>query len=174
MASAWLNKLNAAQREAATHGDGPLLVVAGAGTGKTMTLAGRVAYLVERGVPPGRILLLTFTRRAAAEMICRAAHLSGADNASQVWGGTFHAVGNRLLRIYGSAVGVAPEFTVMDQGDAADMMNLLRQELGLASRERRFPKKNTLVSIYSRTVSAGEKLRPGASARNPAVRPPDA
>ena len=158
MSSPWLDQLNAAQREAATHGDGPLLVVAGAGTGKTKTLASRVAWLIDQGVEPGRILLLTFTRRAAAEMIRRAAHLTGADHVAQVWGGTFHAVANRLLRIYGTAVGIVPEFTVMDQSDAADMMNLLRNELGLSKRDRRFPKKSTLVSIYSRTASAGEKL----------------
>ncbi|MCH8970101.1 MAG: ATP-dependent helicase, partial [Planctomycetes bacterium] len=158
MSSSWLDQLNVAQREAATHGDGPLLVVAGAGTGKTKTLASRVAWLIDQGVEPGRVLLLTFTRRAAAEMIRRAAHLTGADNVAQVWGGTFHATANRLLRIYGTAVGIAPEFTVMDQSDAADMMNLLRNELGLSKRDRRFPKKGTLVSIYSRTVSAGEKL----------------
>ena len=158
MSFSWLDQLNVAQREAATHGDGPLLVVAGAGTGKTKTLASRVAWLIEQGVPPGRILLLTFTRRAAAEMIRRAAHFTGADNVAQVWGGTFHAIANRLLRIYGTAVGIAPEFTVMDQSDAADMMNLLRNELGLSQRDRRFPKKSTLVSIYSRTASAGEKL----------------
>ncbi len=158
MSSPWLDQLNIAQREAATHGDGPLLVVAGAGTGKTKTLASRVAWLIEQGIEPGRILLLTFTRRAAAEMIRRAAHLTGADNVAQVWGGTFHAIANRLLRIYGTAVGIVPEFTVMDQSDAADMMNLLRNELGLSKRDRRFPKKSTLVSIYSRTASAGEKL----------------
>ena len=163
MSSSWLDQLNVAQREAATHGDGPLLVVAGAGTGKTKTLASRVAWLIEQGVEPGRILLLTFTRRAAAEMIRRAAHLTGADNVAQVWGGTFHAIANRLLRIYGTAVGLAPEFTVMDQSDAADMMNLLRNELGLSKRARRFPKKGTLVSIYwrtSRQCHPGETLIP--------------
>lgn len=158
MASNWLTQLNPAQRTAATHGDGPLLVVAGAGTGKTITLAGRVAHLVERGVPPERILLLTFTRRAAAEMIRRGGEMTGSQTLAQVWGGTFHAVANRLLRIYGQALGIAPQFTVMDQGDAADFMNLLRSELGLTKKERRFPKKDTLVSIYSRTVNAGEKL----------------
>ena len=81
------------------HGDGPLLVVAGAGTGKTKTLASRVAWLIDQGVEPGRILLLTFTRRAAAEMIRRAAHLTGAEHVAQVWGGTFHAIANRLLRM---------------------------------------------------------------------------
>ncbi len=86
MSSPWLDQLNVAQREAATHGDGPLLVVAGAGTGKTKTLASRVAWLIDQGVEPGRILLLTFTRRAAAEMVRRAAHFTGADDVAQVWG----------------------------------------------------------------------------------------
>jgi DNA helicase-2/ATP-dependent DNA helicase PcrA len=159
MPSSWLDELNPAQQAAATCGDGPLLVIAGAGTGKTMTLAARVAYLLEQGVRPERILLLTFTRRAAAEMLRRARGMSGRPGADNVWGGTFHAVANRLLRIHGRALNLSPDFTVIDQADAADMMSLIRSELGLASRERRFPRKETLVSIYSRTVNAQEKLR---------------
>jgi DNA helicase II / ATP-dependent DNA helicase PcrA len=161
MPAPWLDELNAAQREAVTHGDGPLLVVAGAGTGKTKTLACRVACLIERGIPPDRILLLTFTRRAAAEMVTRAGRLiderqGGA--VGKVWGGTFHATANRLLRIYGRAIGLTADFTVMDQGDAADLMNLIRNELGLAKQKRRFPQKQTLASLYSRMVNAQEKL----------------
>ena len=151
-------ELNAAQREAATHGEGPLLVVAGAGTGKTMTLAARVAHLLDRGVAPERLLLLTFSRRAAREMLGRAHRLSGRAEAERVWGGTFHAVANRLLRTNGRALGLHPDFTVLDQADGADVMNLLRDELGYSSRERRFPRKETLASIYSRTVNAGQKL----------------
>ncbi len=158
MAANWLDQLNPAQREAVTHGDGPLLVVAGAGTGKTKTLACRVAYLLDKGVSPDRLLLLTFTRRAAAEMVRRAGQLSQHSAAGSVWGGTFHAVANRLLRIYGQAVGLRADFTVMDQGDAADLMNLIRSERGLGTRDRRFPKKHTLVNIYSRAVNAQEKL----------------
>ena len=157
----WLDELNPAQREAVTHGEGPLLVVAGAGTGKTKTLACRVAFLIDRGVPPDRILLLTFTRLAAAEMLTRAGRLVGGKQgggAGKVWGGTFHAVANRLLRIYGRALGLPGDFTVMDQGDAADLMSLIRSELGLSKRKRRFPQKRTLVSIYSRMVNAQEKL----------------
>ena len=154
----WLDDLNPAQREAVTHGEGPLLVVAGAGTGKTRTLACRVAWLIERGVEPDRILLLTFTRRAAAEMLSRAGRLVSQQITGKVWGGTFHAVANRLLRRYGRFIGLSPDFTVMDQGDAADMMNLIRNELGLGKGERRFPRKQTLVSIYSRMVNAQEKL----------------
>jgi len=152
-------QLNPAQREAVTHGEGPLLVVAGAGTGKTRTLACRVAYLIEQGVPPDRILLLTFTRRAAAEMLARARHMTGQATVGRVWGGTFHAVANRLLRIYGHAIGLPHDFTVMDEADAADMMNLIRNELGIGRGDRRFPRKETLVKIYSRTVNAQQPLR---------------
>lgn len=158
MAKPWLDKLNDAQREAVTHGDGPLLVIAGAGTGKTNTLACRVAHLIDQGVQPGRILLLTFTRRAAREMLSRAGQHVGSSAAGQVWGGTFHSVAHRLLRIYGSALGLAPQFSVIDQSDAADVLNLIRSDLGLAKTDRRFPNKATLIRIYSRTVNSGRKL----------------
>ena len=157
-AKRWLEELNPAQRDAVTFGEGPLLVIAGAGTGKTRTLACRVAYLLEQGVAPDRLLLLTFTRRAAAEMLSRAAHLTGIDTVQRVWGGTFHSVANRLLRLYGRAVGLGPDFTVMDQDDAADLMNLVRNELGLAKGDRRFPRKTTLAKIYSHTRSAQRAL----------------
>ena len=150
--------LNPEQRAAATHGDGPLLIVAGAGTGKTTTLAARVAYLLERGIEAERLLLLTFSRRASREMIHRAEHLSGHRDAGRVWGGTFHAVGNRLLRLHGRALGLSPDFTVLDQGEAADVFGLLREELGLATKERRFPRKETIAAIYSRTVNAATPL----------------
>ncbi|HXJ66503.1 MAG TPA: ATP-dependent helicase [Actinomycetota bacterium] len=156
----WLDTLNPPQREAVTHGGGPLLVVAGAGSGKTWTLACRVAHLIDSGVPPHRILLLTFSRRAAREMLSRAERLidgSGAP-ATRVWGGTFHAVANRLLRLYARQLGLAPDFTVLDQADGADLMNLIRSDLGLAARERRFPRKETLASIHSRVVNAGTPL----------------
>jgi DNA helicase II / ATP-dependent DNA helicase PcrA len=150
--------LNPAQLAAVNHGDGPLLVVAGAGTGKTTTLAARVAALIERGVRPERILLLTFSRRAAREMVSRAERMTGSNEAERVWGGTFHAVANRLLRSNGRPLGLRPDFTVLDQGDGADVLNLIRDEMGFSTRERRFPRKETLASIYSRTVNAGEKL----------------
>jgi len=153
-----MQTLNPAQREAVTHGDGPLLVVAGAGTGKTWTLACRVAHLVDRGVRPERILLLTFTRRAAREMLGRAGRLTGREIGGRVWGGTFHAVANRLLRLHGRSLGLSPHFTVMDQTDTADLMNLIRGELGLDARDRRFPRKETLAAIHSRAVNAGAKL----------------
>ncbi len=165
----WLGPLNAAQRDAVTCEGGPVLVVAGAGTGKTMTLASRVAWLIQHGTPPARILLLTFTRRAAREMLARAERMAGraagepGDTAERaqgrVWGGTFHAVANRLVRGFGRAAGIRPDFTVMDQADAADLMNLIRGELGLGERERRFPRKDTLAAIYSRTVNAQVPLQ---------------
>ncbi len=154
--------LNPTQREAVTHAGGPLLIVAGAGTGKTTTLASRVAWLLSEGVRPERMLLLTFSRRAAREMTSRAERIACAADAgvdaSRVWSGTFHAIGNRLLRLHGRALGLDPSFTVLDQADAADVMNLLRDELGFSGRERRFPRKETIAAIYSRTVNAGEKL----------------
>ncbi|HVE70574.1 MAG TPA: UvrD-helicase domain-containing protein, partial [Thermoanaerobaculia bacterium] len=108
-------ELNAEQAAAAAHGDGPLLVIAGAGTGKTRTLVHRVAHLIDRGVRPDRILLLTFTRRAAHEMLARAERLVGGASA-RVHGGTFHATGHRLLRQYGPTAGLARDFSVLDEG----------------------------------------------------------
>jgi len=159
----WLDELNPQQRAAVTHGSGPLLVVAGAGTGKTKTLAYRVAYLISQGVDPSRILLLTFTRRASQEMLRRAAVIvaRGATSATgRVWGGTFHAISNRLLRTHHKAAGLRQDFTVMDQGDAEDLMNLIRHDLGLHKAEKRFPRKRTCLSIYSRCINASEELEP--------------
>jgi len=159
-ATSWRASLNPAQRAAVTAADGPVLVIAGAGSGKTWTLACRVAHLIEQGVPPERILLLTFSRRAAREMLSRADRLVGHGRAHKVWGGTFHAVANRWLRLYGRALGLAPDFTVLDQADSADLMDLVRGELqlGRGPRERRFPKKDTLAAIYSRMVNGGVGL----------------
>jgi DNA helicase II / ATP-dependent DNA helicase PcrA len=156
----WLDELNPQQRAAVVHGDGPLLVVAGAGTGKTKTLAYRVAYLISQGMDPSRILLLTFTRRAAQEMLRRAANIvvRGTSGTGRVWGGTFHAIANRLLRTYHKAAGLHQDFTVMDQGDAEDLLNLIRHDLGLHKMEKRFPRKRTCLSIYSRCVNASEDL----------------
>ena len=151
-----LERLNPEQRAAVEHVGGPLLVVAGAGSGKTWTLACRVARLVDRGVAPERILLLTFTRRAAREMLSRAS--AGALELGHVWGGTFHATANRLLRLHGRALGLSPDFTVLDRTDTADLMDLIRGELGLGEGERRFPRKETLADVYSRTVNAQAKL----------------
>jgi DNA helicase-2/ATP-dependent DNA helicase PcrA len=153
-----LERLNPEQRAAVDHLGGPLLVVAGAGSGKTWTLACRVARLVGRGVPPQRILLLTFTRRAAREMLSRAEALTGERSVGRVWGGTFHATANRLLRMHGGALGLSPAFTVLDRTDTADLMDLIRGELGLGEGERRFPRKETLADVYSRTVNARTRL----------------
>jgi DNA helicase-2/ATP-dependent DNA helicase PcrA len=146
------DSLNAEQARAATFGDAPLLVIAGAGTGKTRTLIHRVAHLIERGVAPERILLLTFTRRAAGEMLSRAERLVGSAGA-RVHGGTFHSVGHRLLRQFGAAAGLPADFTIMDQGDAEDLMQLSRGALGFAKSAKRFPKKETLHYLYSRHVN---------------------
>ena len=156
----YLKELNDRQREAVTWGDGPLLVVAGAGSGKTRTLAYRVAHLIHRGVSPERILLLTFTRRAAREMISRASSVLGekAAVAAEVWGGTFHATANRLLRIYGKALDLAPEFTIMDQSDAEDMLQVIRHKIIDKETKGRFPRKGTLLAVYSRRMNSGEEL----------------
>ena len=145
-------ELNPQQHAAATFGNGPLLVVAGAGTGKTRALVYRVAHLLGRGVPPHRILLLTFTRRAAQEMLGRVARLAGGASA-RVHGGTFHATAHRLLRAYGPAAGLAKDFTILDQGDAEDLMGMSRAALGFGQRKSRFPKKETLHHVYSRHVN---------------------
>ena len=157
---AWLSELNPQQRRAVSHGSGPLLIVAGAGSGKTRTLAYRVAYLIANGTDPSRILLLTFTRRAAQEMIKRAWNIvqRGTKATGRIWGGTFHATANRLLRMYAKPVGLDPDFTVMDQADAEDMINVIRHELGLHTRKHRFPRKRTCLSIYSRCVNGDEDL----------------
>lgn len=150
-----LDRLNPPQREAACHGLEPLLIIAGAGTGKTTTLVYRVAQQIAQGVPPERILLLTFTRRAAAQMVQRvAAVLRDADIHHSVWGGTFHGIGTRLLRQYGQAIGIHPRFTIYDQGDAEDLMGTLCRELELGANDKSFPKKRTCLAIHSYAVNA--------------------
>lgn len=164
----YLESLNQQQREAVVADNHPLLVIAGAGTGKTTTLAHRVAHLVINGTPSERILLLTFTRRAATEMIRRAEGIvrqckaKSTESASAVghfeWAGTFHSVANRLLRRYAHTVGLEPSFSVLDRGDSADLMDVARQELKLASLAKRFPKKDACLAIYSRRVNSQEPL----------------
>ena len=161
-------KLNERQQQAATHGQSPLLIIAGAGTGKTTTLAHRVAHLIAEGVDPRRILLLTFTRRASAEMLRRVDGISrelAAQNDSraalpsrQVWGGTFHAIASRLLRRYGKSIGLDPEFTIVDRSDAADLLGAVRSEFKLEQSESRFPQKGTCLDIYSRCVNSQQRL----------------
>jgi DNA helicase-2/ATP-dependent DNA helicase PcrA len=151
-------ELNARQREAATFGDGPLRVIAGPGTGKTTTLTARVEFLLEHGVAPERILLLTFTRRSAREIVSRVRALRGADQGRRVAGGTFHSVAHHTLRRHHTSVGLPAGFGVLDRGDAADLLDLVRGEMGILSRERRLPKKATLAALYSRTVNTGMRL----------------
>ncbi len=146
------NDLNPAQYEAVTSIDGPHLVIAGAGTGKTRTIVYRVAYLVELGVRPEHILLLTFTRKAAQEMLRRAAILLDY-RCEKVSGGTFHSFANLILRKYSNLIGFDRSYTILDQGDAEDVMNLIRTRLKLDTRERRFPRKETLYDIYSRSIN---------------------
>lgn len=155
----YLDKLNDAQRAAALHGTdarepgGPLLVIAGAGSGKTNTLAHRVAHLLAGGADPGRILLLTLSRRAADEMVRRvqrvAARVSPAHgrlaSGGFAWAGTFHSVGARLLREFAWRIGLDPAFTIHDREDSADLMNLVRHELGLSAKGKRFPLKGTFA-----------------------------
>jgi DNA helicase II / ATP-dependent DNA helicase PcrA len=148
----WLETLNPEQRAAATHTGGPLLILAGAGTGKTTTLCSRVAWLVAEGTPSERVLLLTFTRRAAREMLQRARGLVPAS--TRVLGGTFHSVAHRLVRRHASSLGLPDGFGVLDAGDAADVLDLLREEHGHAQAKTRFPRKSTLLDAYSRTVNA--------------------
>ena len=162
-----LKPLNPQQQEAVTHGADPLLIVAGAGTGKTATIVHRVAWLVAHNVPPHTIMLLTFTRRAAEEMVRRVeailSRLSGAQPAgylaTRIWGGTFHAIGLRFLRLFGEELGLPPGFTVLDRSDAEDFLNVIRTDLKLATTDRRFPKKGTCADIYSRMVNTGLPLR---------------
>jgi DNA helicase-2/ATP-dependent DNA helicase PcrA len=173
----YLGMLNPAQRRAAEYGRkaansvyhaGPLLVIAGAGTGKTMTLAHRVAHLIIQGVSPERILLLTFTRRAAQEMtrrvdaIVRRSMALNSANAIPAgvlpWSGTFHSVANRLLRRFAANLGLDPGFSVLDRGDAADVIDVTRHELELSRKSRRFPKKDTCLAIYSRCVNTQKAL----------------
>jgi DNA helicase-2/ATP-dependent DNA helicase PcrA len=152
------NELNPAQYEAVTSVNGPLLVVAGAGTGKTRTIVYRVAYLVELGVKPEHILLLTFTRKAAQEMLRRAAILLDS-RCEQVSGGTFHSFANSVLRKHASLIGYQTSFTILDQADAEDVVNLLRTQMKLDMRERRFPRKETLYDLYSRSINTLTPLK---------------
>ena len=172
----YLAMLNPAQRGAAVFGErkegkfraAPLLIIAGAGTGKTMTLAHRVAHLMIEGVSPERVLLLTFTRRAAQEMSRRVDTIvrqSLGDRAPVVmsagvlpWSGTFHGVANRLLRRFAANLNLDPGFSVLDRGDAADLIDVARHELSLSKKSRRFPKKDTCLAIYSRCVIARKPL----------------
>lgn len=145
-------ELNEAQYEAATTVEGPLLIIAGAGTGKTRTLVYRVAHLIDIGVDPRSILLLTFTRRAAEEMLRRASVLID-NRCSQVAGGTFHSFANLVLREYGRRINLSPSFTIMDRPDSEDAIQLLRAEMGLNNKDKRFPRKQTVAEIFSMALN---------------------
>ncbi len=144
--------LNPSQREAVTTTQGPVLVIAGAGSGKTRTLVHRMAYLVEQGVAPDSILLLTFTRKAAQEMLSRAVVLMD-DSCQGVLGGTFHGVANLLLRRYGRYIGYPANFTILDRGDSEGIINLLKSSLGLSGAGRRFPSKRVIINMISGAVN---------------------
>ena len=174
MAIAYLDKLNDQQRQAVEHGvglaegttAGPLLIIAGAGSGKTNTLANRVAHLIVNGADPRRILLMTFSRRAALEMSRRVERIckqvlgvnSGILTDALSWSGTFHGIGARLLRMYAEQIGLNVDFTIHDREDSADLMNLVRHELGFSKTDTRFPTKGTCLSIYSRVVNSETPL----------------
>ena len=171
--AAYLETLNPEQRRAVEHGIReqdctpglPLLVIAGAGSGKTNTLAHRVAHLIVNGADPRRILLMTFSRRAAAEMTRRVERIARrvmgrADIVTDAlaWAGTFHGIGARLLRDYADQIGLDPNFTIHDREDSADLMNLVRHNLGFSKMESRFPTKGTCLAIYSRAVNSQAPL----------------
>jgi len=149
--------LNSQQLAAVTAGEGPSLVIAGAGSGKTRTLVYRVAYLIDSGVDPSNILLLTFTRKSAQEMLERAGELIGA-RSQRVCGGTFHSVANLLLRRYGRSIGVEPGFTILDRGDAEDLIALVRSQLGLNEKDKRFPRKGTIMEMVSKSANTLRSL----------------
>ncbi|MCB8823141.1 ATP-dependent helicase [Microvirga rosea] len=168
--SPYLERLNLQQRRAVEHGvtlgvaspAGPLLVIAGAGSGKTNTLAHRVAHLIVNGADPRRMLLMTFSRRAAGEMARRIERIAGqvlgpsaaVMTDALTWAGTFHGIGARLLRDYAPEIGLDPAFSIHDREDSADLMNLVRHDLGFSATESRFPAKGTCLAIYSRCVNA--------------------
>ena len=150
--SSFAGQLNRSQYAAVTHDDGPILVIAGAGSGKTRTLVYRMAQLIDRGVPPESILLLTFTRRAAQEMLGRAAELT-AGSCRRVMGGTFHATANILLRRHGHHLGLGANFTIIDRGDAEGIINLLKSSLGMAGAGKRFPSKRVVLNLISGAIN---------------------
>jgi DNA helicase II / ATP-dependent DNA helicase PcrA len=170
MTVTYLETLNREQRRAVEHGvrkknaapGAALLVIAGAGSGKTNTVAHRVAHLIVNGADPRRILLMTFSRRAAAEMTRRVERIArlvmgnsaGVMTEALTWAGTFHGIGARLLREYANQIGIDPAFTIHDREDSADLMNLVRHELGFSRTESRFPTKGTCLAIYARCINA--------------------
>lgn len=160
------NELNPTQLEAVQSTEGPHLVIAGAGSGKTRILVYRVAHLVEKGVDPKKILLLTFTRRAAEEMLTRASSALD-ERCHSVSGGTFHSFANMVLRKYGTRLGLTRNFSIMDQGDAESVVNLVRTKLGFNKFDKRFPKKRALLNIISKSVNTDEDMEQVIDAEYP-------
>jgi ATP-dependent DNA helicase UvrD/PcrA len=159
-------ELNEEQREVVFAQGGPILVIAGAGSGKTRTLVYRVARLIESGVDPGKVLLLTFTNKAAREMLRRVETLLSIDT-RKMTGGTFHSVGNRLLRRYGEAIGLSPHFTILDSEDSREMLEAATSDLKIKTLDRRFPKGEVLQDLYSFTINTGRKLSEVLAERAP-------
>ena len=151
------SELNAQQHAAVTAPPGPALVIAGAGSGKTRTLTYRVAYLLENGVPTSGILLLTFTNKAAREMLDRVANLLPND-ITGLWGGTFHSIGNRILRRHAAAAGFAPGFSIMDREDQQDILDAVIATLGLDPKDKRFPKGQVLADVFSFSINTGRSI----------------
>jgi DNA helicase-2/ATP-dependent DNA helicase PcrA len=149
--------LNSSQLEAVTHTEGPLLVIAGAGSGKTRALTYRAAYLVEKGISPAAILLLTFTRKASQEMLRRAAQLLD-DRCEKIAGGTFHSFANGMLRRYASHIGLDPAFGILDRTDSENLIGILKKEMPPTTQQRSFPRKKTLADIFSRAVNKSRSL----------------
>src|SRR5919109_4049230 len=145
-------ELNEQQLAAVTAAPGPMLIIAGAGSGKTRTLTYRVAYLLENGVDARNILLLTFTNKAARQMLDRVSNLLPVD-AAGIWGGTFHSIGNRMLRRHGSALGYSSGFTIMDREDQKDLINTVVASAAIDPKEIRFPKGDVLAEIFSFVVN---------------------
>ena len=142
-------ELNISQLEAVITINGPVLVIAGAGSGKTRVIVHRVAFMLENGIDPGEILLLTFTRKAASEMIGRAQSLLNDNKAQKVFGGTFHSFSNYILRKNANLLGIPSNFTIIDSEDSADTIDLIKSELKIEKKEKAFPKKNRIQEIIS-------------------------
>ncbi len=145
----YARELNRPQLEAVTTINGPVLVIAGAGSGKTRVIVHRVAFMLENGIDPGDILLLTFTRKAAAEMLGRVQQLLKDNSAQKVFGGTFHSFSNYILRKYSNLINIPANFTIIDEEDSADTIDLIRSELKIEKREKAFPRKNRIQEIIS-------------------------
>src|ERR1700757_1085750 len=159
-------ELNEQQLAAVTAAPGPMLIIAGAGSGKTRTLTYRVAYLLENGVDARNILLLTFTNKAARQMLDRVANLLPVD-ASGIWGGTFHSIGNRMLRRHVSALGYSSGFTIMDREDQKDLINVVVASAGIDPKEIRFPKGDVLAEIFSFVVNTETTMEELLAAKFP-------